>query len=67
MEILARAAHEEAHTVLVVAHDPRVMPFADYILHLEDGTVKDREATMEKPPPEALPSQLVGREELVNS
>jgi putative ABC transport system ATP-binding protein len=66
MEILARAAHEEAHTVLVVAHDPRIIPFADRILHLEDGAWKEGEATSEKPPSKTFPSQLVGREELVH-
>lgn len=40
MEILAQAAHQESATVLVVAHDARVIPYADRILELEDGTLK---------------------------
>jgi putative ABC transport system ATP-binding protein len=40
MEILAQAAHRESAMVLVVAHDARVMPYADRILHLEDGALK---------------------------
>jgi putative ABC transport system ATP-binding protein len=40
MEILARAAHQESATVLVVAHDERVTFYADRVLHLEDGAVK---------------------------
>jgi putative ABC transport system ATP-binding protein len=41
MEILARAARQEAATVLVVAHDARVTPYADLVLHMEDGILKD--------------------------
>jgi putative ABC transport system ATP-binding protein len=44
MEILSLAAHEKLSTVLVVAHDPRVMAYADRILHLEDGAFIDGEA-----------------------
>lgn len=55
LEILTRAAHAESATVLVVAHDPRVMPFADHVLHLEDGAVKEPD------------TQDAGREELVLS
>ena len=35
--LLREAARERQTTVLVVAHDPRIMPFADRVLHLEDG------------------------------
>jgi len=48
MEILSLAAREGRRTVLVVAHDPRVMPYADRILHLEDGGLKDVDATTER-------------------
>jgi putative ABC transport system ATP-binding protein len=37
MRILADAAHERQRAVLVVTHDPRVMPFADRIIEIEDG------------------------------
>lgn len=47
MKILANAAHEQGAMVLVVAHDPRVTPFADRVLHLEDGAFKNSEATLE--------------------
>jgi putative ABC transport system ATP-binding protein len=67
MEILARAAHDEAAMVLVVAHDPRVMPFADRILHLEDGAWKEGEATVEHPPATIRDSQPDRGEELVHS
>jgi putative ABC transport system ATP-binding protein len=37
MRILAEAAHERNRAVLVVSHDPRVIPFADRIIEIEDG------------------------------
>ncbi len=40
MEILQRAAHEASAMVLVVAHDPRVIPYADRTLRMEDGVLK---------------------------
>ena len=39
--LLRAAARERQTTVLVVAHDPRIMPFADRVLHLEDGKLKE--------------------------
>jgi putative ABC transport system ATP-binding protein len=67
MEILRRAAHERHATVLVVSHDPRVMPFADRILHIEDGALKHDEANPENPP-DNIPYSQPGRgEELVHS
>jgi putative ABC transport system ATP-binding protein len=38
--LLRAAAHERGTTVLAVAHDPRIMPFADRVLHLEDGKLR---------------------------
>jgi putative ABC transport system ATP-binding protein len=37
MRILADAAHERDRAVLVVTHDPRIVPFADRIIEIEDG------------------------------
>ena len=37
VELLHNAAHENGATVLVVSHDARLLPFADRVLHLEDG------------------------------
>src|SRR5216117_4566908 len=36
MNILASIAHERGNAVLVVTHDPRVLPFADRIVNIED-------------------------------
>ena len=37
MRILASIAHERGNAVMVVTHDPRVLPFADRIVQIEDG------------------------------
>jgi putative ABC transport system ATP-binding protein len=37
MGILADAAHQRDRAVLVVTHDPRIIPFADRIIEIEDG------------------------------
>jgi putative ABC transport system ATP-binding protein len=41
MRILASTAHDRGRAVLVVTHDPRVLPFADRIIHIEDGRLAD--------------------------
>ena len=50
MRLLADAAHERGQAVLVVTHDPRIVPFADRIIHIEDG--------LEQPSGEAEPPRL---------
>jgi putative ABC transport system ATP-binding protein len=67
MGILSSAAHETACTVLVVAHDPRVMPFADRILHMEDGAFKNGDATAESPSAKILDPAPDRRDEWVHS
>ncbi len=39
MKILADIAKDPARAVLVVTHDPRVVQFADRIIHIEDGRI----------------------------
>ena len=41
MRILADAAHQRDRAVLVVTHDPRIVPFADRIIKIEDGLLVD--------------------------
>ena len=43
MTILADIANEQAAAVLVVTHDTRVLPFADRIIRIEDGSLKGEE------------------------
>jgi len=39
MTILDRIARDPLRGVLVVTHDPRVLPFADRVIHIEDGRI----------------------------
>lgn len=39
MQLLTQIAKEPSRGVLVVAHDPRIVPFADRIFHIEDGRI----------------------------
>ena len=41
IDLLRTAAHERGAMVLVVAHDARIVPFADRVLHLEDGQLQE--------------------------
>jgi putative ABC transport system ATP-binding protein len=39
MKVLAEIAKEQARAVLVVTHDPRILPFASRIVRIEDGHI----------------------------
>ena len=39
MKILAGIAKEQGRAVLIVTHDPRLLPFADRVVHIEDGRI----------------------------
>ena len=39
MTLLAQIAKDQSRGVLVVTHDPRIIPFADRIVHIEDGKI----------------------------
>jgi putative ABC transport system ATP-binding protein len=39
MEVLAEIAKDPARAMFIVTHDPRIMPFADRILRIEDGRI----------------------------
>jgi putative ABC transport system ATP-binding protein len=43
VELLRNAAHERGATVLIVAHDSRIIPYADRVFHLEDGRLLENE------------------------
>ncbi len=43
MTILARIAKDASRGVLVVTHDPRILPFANRIIHIEDGRILGEE------------------------
>jgi putative ABC transport system ATP-binding protein len=56
VDLLRSAAHERKATVLIVSHDPRLVPYADQVIHLVDGSIAEAEAEM--PPHEAPVSSL---------
>jgi putative ABC transport system ATP-binding protein len=39
VELLQIQAREHNALVLVVTHDPRLVPFADQVFHLDDGRI----------------------------
>jgi putative ABC transport system ATP-binding protein len=43
MKILAGIAREQGRAVLIVTHDPRLLPFADRVVHIEDGRIVHEE------------------------
>ena len=59
MQILAAAAHQRDRAVLVVTHDPRIVPFADRIVRIEDGLLvsekADEQQTLRLPKAAAWP------------
>ncbi len=51
IQLLQFAAHERGATIFIVAHDPRLMPYADRVCYLEDGRLVREEAGGNHPPP----------------
>jgi putative ABC transport system ATP-binding protein len=43
MTVLAGIAKDPSRAVFVVTHDPRILPFADRIVHIEDGRIVGEE------------------------
>jgi putative ABC transport system ATP-binding protein len=43
MTVLARIAEDPSRGVLVVTHDPRILPFAHRIVRIEDGRIVGEE------------------------
>lgn len=39
MKLLAGIAKDQGHGVLIVTHDPRLLTFADRVVHIEDGRI----------------------------
>ena len=44
MTLLADIAKDPSRAVLVVTHDPRILPFANRVIHIEDGRIVGEEA-----------------------
>ncbi len=41
VELLCTAAREQGATIVVVAHDHRIVPYADQVFHMEDGCLAE--------------------------
>lgn len=41
VELLRAAAHERRTTILIVSHDPRIVPYVDQVYHIEDGCLAE--------------------------
>jgi putative ABC transport system ATP-binding protein len=48
MKVMAEIAKDPARAVLVVTHDPRILPFANRIVHIEDGRIVNEERPQAK-------------------
>lgn len=44
IELLRAAAHERGGTILVVAHDARIIPYVDRAFYMEDGCLRETDA-----------------------
>jgi putative ABC transport system ATP-binding protein len=49
VELLRNAAHERGSTILIVAHDSRIIPYADRVFHIEDGVLRESEDAASDP------------------
>jgi len=56
IELLRNAAHERGATILVVAHDSRIVPFVDRVLYLEDGNLREPDTVPLTPPHNGAPA-----------
>jgi putative ABC transport system ATP-binding protein len=54
MELIAAVSRKPDRAVLVVTHDDRIFPFADRIVHMDDGRVTRTELRDSPTPPTAL-------------
>jgi putative ABC transport system ATP-binding protein len=43
MKVLSEIAKDKTHGVLVVTHDPRILPYANRVVHIEDGRIVGEE------------------------
>ena len=56
IELLRNAAHERNSTVLIVAHDARIIPYVDRVYNLEDGCLHEGEEETARPGPTSTPA-----------
>lgn len=61
IELLRVAAHDNNSTILVVAHDSRIIPHVDRVMHLEDGVLVETSGTGAHRPKTANGTRTHGR------
>jgi putative ABC transport system ATP-binding protein len=60
IDLLKRTAHDHGATVLAVTHDPRLLPHADRVIHLEDGVIsKDIRSSVTKSIQPSIPQGAI--------
>jgi putative ABC transport system ATP-binding protein len=47
IELLRLATHERGAAVVLVTHDPRLVPYADRVVHLDDGALADSKSEIQ--------------------
>ncbi len=60
IELLQRLARVHGRAVVMVTHDPRVLPFGDRIIHLEDGRILREERNLASNVDEISDPSLLG-------
>jgi putative ABC transport system ATP-binding protein len=60
IELLRNAAHERGATVLVVAHDSRIIPYVDRVFYLEDGAFREPDGSEIASREAEVPTRLPG-------
>ncbi len=60
VELLRAASHDRNATVLVVAHDRRIIPFVDRVFFLEDGCLRENDGTRLHPGHTEISTTLPG-------
>jgi putative ABC transport system ATP-binding protein len=50
MEVFHMLAHRQKRAVVIVTHDPRIVRFADRVIHVEDGRTVERSSILPKSP-----------------
>lgn len=59
IELLRMAAHDRGATILVVAHDSRIVPHVDRVYHLEDGCLGEAGGDDDRHGPVKMPRSIV--------
>lgn len=46
VELMTGLAREQGHAVVIVTHDPRVMPYGDRVVHIADGKIQQEDSEL---------------------